>query len=178
MTTDEEINKLEESLRRLRIEYEAYFSGGLPRPPRDSAFRLDSAFKRLAESVAELSFRQRFRFNQLQQKYVVYGSLWRKRMRDFEEGRKRQQAAPEPQNLFTVVAENPEAEAEKINQLFDAFVDAKRQMGEPAPAIDRSAFANFVSRKTGDIQRRLGCKSVEFCVKIEEGQVKLKAGRG
>jgi hypothetical protein len=181
LTTDEELKKLEESMRRLKVEYESYFSGGLPRAPRDSAFRLESTFKRMSEGVAELTLRQRFRFNQLQQKYMVYGGLWRKRTRDLEEGRSRKAAsaaAPPPQNLFAITTESPETEGNKVNQLFDAFVEAKRQMGESPPAIDRVVFAKFVRDKAGDLRHKLGCKRVEFCVKVEDGRIKLMAGRG
>lgn len=178
MTVDEELNKLEEGLRRLRIEYETYFSGGLPRPPRDGVFRVESALKRLSADLSQLSFRQRFRFNQLQQKYAVYGGLWRKRTRDLEEGRGRKPSAPSPENLFRIVTHSPEAEGDKVNQLFDAFIGAKRQMGESTPAMDRDVFARFLRRKTGEIKQRLACENVEFCVKVEDGRVKLKAGRG
>jgi hypothetical protein len=178
LTTEEELNKLEDNLRRLRIEYETYFSGGLPRPPRDGVFRVESALKRLSSDLSQLSFRQRFRFNQLQQKYAVYGGLWRKRTRDLEEGRSRQAGAPPPEDLFRIVTHSPEAEADKLNQLFDAFIDAKRQMGESTPAIDREVFSEFVRRKASEMKQRLRCESVEFCVKVEDGRVKLKAGRG
>ena len=187
MTVDDELNRLEENLRRLRIEYETYFSGGLPKPPRDGVFRVESVLKRLSADLSQLTFRQRFRFNQLQQKYAVYGGLWRKRTRDLEEGRGRKPGASTedgrsrapgalaPENLFRIVTRASEAEGHKINQLFDAWIDAKRQMGESTPAMDREAFANFVRQKAGEMKQRLACENVEFCVRVEEGRVKLKA---
>ena len=178
LTTDEDINKLEESLRRLRIEYETYFSGGMPRPPRDGVFRVESVLKRLSADLSQLTFRQRFRFNQLQQRYAVYGGLWRKRTRDLEEGRGRQAEKAESQELFRIVTRSPEVEADKTNQLFDALMEAKRQMGEPAPPIERGVFAEFLRQKAADVKRKLDCENVEFCVKVEDGRVKLKAGRG
>jgi hypothetical protein len=179
LTTEEELNRLEDNLRRLRIEYESYFSGGLRRPPRDSAYRVESALKRLAENMGEFNLRQRYRFNQLQQKYMVYGGLWRKRLRDLEEGRARQTSAPASESgPFRIVLQAPEAETEKVNQIFDTWMEAKRQMGEPAPTVDREVFAEFVRQKTAEIRQKLGCTSVGFCVKVEEGRVKLKAGRG
>jgi len=178
LTTDEDLNRLEENLRRLRVEYESYFSGGLPRPPRDSAYRVESALKRLSENMGEFNLRQRYRFNQLQQKYMVYGGLWRKRLRDLEEGRGRRTSAPTPEGPFRIVLQAPEAETEKVNQIFDTWMNAKRQMGEPVPAVDRDVFAQFVQRKSEEIKQKLGCASVGFCVKVEEGRVKLKAGRG
>ncbi len=42
MTTDEELNRLEDNIRRLKIEFEAYFSGGQPRAPHDSVFRVET----------------------------------------------------------------------------------------------------------------------------------------
>ncbi|HEY6293108.1 MAG TPA: MXAN_5187 C-terminal domain-containing protein [Terriglobia bacterium] len=181
MTIDEELAKLEENLRRLRVEYEAYFNGGLPRAPRDTVFRVETVVKRFSSDQSEMSFGQRFRFNQLAQRYAVYNDLWRKRLRMMEEGREepeRRERLDAPENVFRVVASDPVAEPEKVDQLFGFLMDAKKQMGEPAPPIDPSVFANFIREKTAELKQRLGCERVEFRVSMEDGRVKLKAARG
>ena len=179
MTIDEELSKLEDSIRRVKIEYEAYFNGGLPRPPRDTLFRVETAIKKFSSDQSEMSFGQRFKFNQLAQRYAVYNDLWRKRLRDLEEGRGRREQPLLPQELeiAQVVASDPESETEKVHQLFDAWTEAKRQVGEAVPQVDLGVFAGFMRDKTAEIKQKLGCDKVVFRVRVEDGHVKLRAGR-
>ena len=180
MTIDEELSKLEDNIRRLKIEYDTYFGGGLPHPPRETLFRVEAGIKKFSSETAEMNFGQHFRFNQLAQKYAVYSDLWRKRLRNMEEGRGRQPEAPAGRTarLSRVVAGDPVAEAHQLNQLFDSWMEAKRQTGEQVPRVDPSVFARFICDKAGQIKQRLGCDRVEFRVSVEEGRVKLKAARG
>ena len=87
MTVDEEFNKLEDDLRRLKIEYEVYFNGGSPRPPHDTLFRVETMIKRYSSDQSRLKFSQRFRFTNLAQKYAVNSNLWRRKLQEKEEGR-------------------------------------------------------------------------------------------
>jgi len=174
---DDDLARLDDNLRRLKVEYEAYFNGGLPHPPRETVFRVESVVKRFTADQSEMNFGQRFRFNQLAQRYTVYNELWRKRLRDLEEGRGRREPASGPSSLFRIIATDPVTEGDKLNQLFDVWLEARRQMGEPAPRIDSDVFAGFIRNKTAEIKQRLGCKSVEFQVIVEGGSVRLKAAR-
>jgi len=180
VTIDEELSKLEENLRRLRVEYEAYFNGGQPRAPRDTAFRVEAVVKRFSADQSEMNFGQRFRFNQLAQRYAVYNDLWRKRLRMVEEGREgpeRRERSTTPAEVFRVVASDPAAEPEKVNELFGVLMDAKRRAGEPASTVDPAVFASFIREKTIELKQRFGCDRVEFRVSTEDGRVKLKAAR-
>ena len=47
MTPDEELAILEDSLRKLKIEFDMYFGGGVKRPPYDAQWRVESILKRL-----------------------------------------------------------------------------------------------------------------------------------
>jgi hypothetical protein len=178
VTIDEELEKLEEAIRRLKIEYEAYFNGGLPRAPRDTVFRVETAIKKFSSDQSEMNFGQRFHFNQLAQKYAVYNDLWRKRLRDLEEGRGRREQPIVPEDLVRVVASDPEAETDKVTQLFEGWLEAKRQVGDAVPNVDVGVFAGFIRDKTAEIKQKLGCEKVAFRIRVEEGQVKLRAGRG
>jgi hypothetical protein len=181
LKVEEELDKLEENLRRLKIEYESFFAGGSPRPPRDTVFRVETAIKKYNARLAELNFGQRFRFNQLAQRYSVYNDLWRRKLRESEEGRAagispapeaKRQVAPSP---FRVVCSDPESEREKVSALLEAYLLAKREVGEGSGALDPQLFARFVCDKTRQIKESLGCDKVEFSVGVEAGKVKLKA---
>ena len=181
MKVEEELDKLEENIRRLKIEYESFFAGGLPRPPHDTLFRVETAIKKYNSRLAELNFGQRFRFTQLVQRYSVYDALWRRKLRESEEGRAAGLSPPSPAKRevapgpFCVVCSDPESEGEKVGALLEAYLAAKREAGEGGGALDPQLFARFVSDKTRQIKESLGCDKVEFSVRIEAGKVKLKA---
>ena len=182
MTIDEELNKLDDNIRRLKIEYESYFSGGSPRPPHDTLFRVETTIKKYSDA-SKMNFGQRFRFNQLVQKYAIHNDLWRKKLKDKEEGRGRfaqrrvEAGQPSADGTVRVVCSDPISEKEKIDQLLKAVVNAKRQVGESVDNIDPMAFAKFVGDKTKQIRESLGCEKVQFSVSVEEGKVKLKAAK-
>ncbi len=85
-TIDDELGQIEKDIRRLKIEYEQFFGGGRARPPADTQWRLESLIRRYNERTAELSFAQRFRFNNLNQTYAKYVDMWRKKTMQKEGG--------------------------------------------------------------------------------------------
>ncbi len=181
MTVDEELTKLEDDLRRLRVEYEAYLSGGSSHPPRDRVFRVENVIKRYTADQSELNFGQRYKLNGLAQKYVVESQLWKRRLMEKEEGRgqfaqqKRELEALMTNKTVRVVCSDPEREPEKVDQLREAMVSAKREVGEKAESIDPATFRKYIFHKTKQIKASLGCDKVQFSISIENGKVKFKA---
>jgi len=84
-------------------------------------------------------------------------------------------AAAAAQGAFRVTCSEPEREAEKVDQLYEAFLNAKQQAGEQTGKLSRSSFNEFVLKKTKDLQKQKNCRDVEYVVETIEGQVKLKA---
>jgi len=78
-TIDEELSQLERDIRTLKIEYEQFFGGGRKRPPADTQWRVETLVRRYNERAGELSYGQRFRFNNLAQTYAKYSDMWRKK---------------------------------------------------------------------------------------------------
>jgi hypothetical protein len=186
VTVDEEFNRLEDDLRRLKIEYEIYFNGATPRPPRDTLFKVETMIKRYSSDQAKLNFAQRFRFTALAQKYAVQAQLWRRKLQEKEEGRtlgtlqKRvieKMRNPAAVNTVRIVCSNPDAEAEKITLLLEAMKRARVEAGESISNLDPAAFHKFIKEKTGQIKERLRCERVQFSISIEGGKVKFKAAR-
>ncbi|MGH9396629.1 MAG: MXAN_5187 C-terminal domain-containing protein [Terriglobia bacterium] len=176
MTVDEELSKLEENLRRLKIEYESYFNGGSPRPPNDLVFRVEKTIKKYGGGAVEMTFRQRFRFNQLTQSYAVHNDLWRKKLKIKEEGGTpgRREAASQ-EGAFRITWSDPEMELDKVDELLRAIMRARAAAGEPGNPIDPHRFAEFVRDKTRQCKQSLECDRVEFSVSVEGGRVKLRA---
>ena len=176
MTVDEELSKLEENLRRLKIEYESYFNGGVPRPPNDLAFRVEKTIKKYGGGSVEMTFRQRFRFNQLTQSYAVHNDLWRKKLKIKEEGgTPRSREAVLRETSFRITWSDPDIERDKVDELRRAIMQARAAAGEPGDPIDPHRFAGFVRDKTRQCKQSLECDRVEFSVSVEGGHVKLRA---
>ncbi|MFZ0962852.1 MAG: MXAN_5187 C-terminal domain-containing protein [Terriglobia bacterium] len=181
MTVDEDFNKLEDDLRRLKIEYEVYFNGASPRPPRDTLFRVENTIKKYSSDQSMLNFSQRFRFTSLAQKYAVNSNLWRRKLQEKEEGRSATGPHKHPKDLteedgtVRVVCSDPDVETEKVSQLLQAMVEARMQTGERAEFLDLAAFHKFIKDKTQQVKEKLGCDKVLFSISVEEGKVKFKA---
>ena len=85
MTTEEELELLDTQLRRLKIEYEIFFNNPAKRPPTDIEWKVLSLIRKFSDS-SRLSFQQRFKYNEMAQRYAIQSDLWRKKMRIREEG--------------------------------------------------------------------------------------------
>src|SRR5436853_6301913 len=92
MTIDEEMTLLESQLRRLKIEYEVFFSNPQKKPPSDLEWKVLALLRKFSDG-GRMSFSQRFRYNEIAQRYAIYSDLWRKKSRIREEGYRRPQDA-------------------------------------------------------------------------------------
>jgi len=77
---DQELTRLEEDIRRLKIEFDIYFNGATKRPPLETRARLESKMKRIADNRG-LTFAQRYYFNTLTSRFTSYRVLWRRNLR-------------------------------------------------------------------------------------------------
>src|ERR1700736_6465596 len=82
--------------------------------------------------------------------------------------------APQPA-AFRMVCSEPEREADKVDELYRAFLRAKALTGEEAGKLSAAGFQEFVRKKTKDLQQKQNCRDVEYVVEVVDGQVKLKA---
>jgi len=195
LTTDEELNQLEDNLRRLKIEYDIFFGGGSKRPPTDLDWRVQAALKRHSDSQ-RLNFSQRFKFNSMQQKYAIYSDLWRKKVNIKEAGYRRpqdellsiqglrtEQTHEEPKKRsksaewepLKVKITDPTSERQTVHELFDALATARLYAKEASAPPTFDSFASFVQKKTNELRTRYHCKEVEYEVEVREGKVKLVA---
>ena len=85
-TIEEDLLQIEKDIRTLKIEYEQYFGGGRKRPPADTQWRVESLLKRYRDRGADMSYAQRFRYTNLAQTFAKYCEIWRKKIKEREEG--------------------------------------------------------------------------------------------
>src|SRR3954464_4458057 len=174
MTVDEEMTLLESHLRRLKIEYEIYFNSPHKRPPSDLEWKVLALLRKFSDGGGRLNFSQRFRYNEIAQRYAVYSDLWRKKSRIREEGYRRPQdallsiqgvrpeeheqthkvygvghspAAAAEERPFTIRCSDPHAEREQVERLYNVLTESKKRTGE-AVTGNFASFSTFVQKKT------------------------------
>jgi hypothetical protein len=77
---DAQLTRLEEDIRKLKIDFDIYFNGATKRPPLEARARLDSMIKRIADN-RNLTYAQRYFFNTLVARFTSYRELWRRALK-------------------------------------------------------------------------------------------------
>jgi hypothetical protein len=181
-TIDEQLKRLEEDIRRLKIEFDIYFNGASKRPPYDTKGRVETMLKRLADDRS-LTFAQRYLLNSLGARYTSFRELWRRTMQGREEGRDAAAAArasarveaSNAESSATFICDDAHKDVPTIKQLYDALIEAKMKCGEPTDDLSFPRFHHLVATKTDNLKERLGCERVRFSIDVEGGRVSFKA---
>ena len=181
-TPDEQLTRLEDDIRRLRIEFDIFFNGGAKRPPYDTKGRVETLLKRLGDDRT-LTYAQRYRYNSLAARYNAFRDLWRRTMQGREEGRDpvsgaRASAKKEVPTTkiepVSFVCLDAHREVEVVKKIYESFLEAKRRCGEPTEDLSFPKFHRLIASKADGIKQR-GCERVLFSVAVEDGHVSFKA---
>jgi len=182
-TPDEQLTRLEDDIRRLRVEFDIFFNGAAKRPPYDTKGRVETLLKRLGDDRT-LNYAQRYRYNSLAARYNAFRDLWRRTMQGREEGRDAISAARASQKqVITVTRVEPSSfvcgdahhEVELVKNLYNSLIEAKRHCGEPTEDLSFPKFHRLIASKADGIKNQRGCDRVRFSVAVEDGHVSFKA---
>ena len=180
---DEQLTRLEDDIRRLRIEFDIFFNGGAKRPPYDTKGRVETLLKRLGDDRA-LTFAQRYRYNSLAARYNSFRDLWRRTMQGREEGRdpvsaarasvKSEAHATHTESMSFTCAD-AHRDVDIVKNLYNALLEAKRNCGEPTVDLSFPKFHRLLASKADSLKQKLGCDRVLFSIDVEDGHVSFKA---
>jgi hypothetical protein len=181
-TIDEQLSRLEEDIRRLKIEFDVFFNGASKRPPYDTKGRVETIIKRLGDDRT-LSYAQRYRYTSLASRYNAFRDLWRRTMKGREEGRdpvaaaraSAKQQAVEGFKRTSFVCEDAHKDVELVRNVYSALVEAKKVCGEPVEDFSFPRFHRLIASQADTLKARLGCKRVSFSIDVESGHVSFKA---
>lgn len=194
MTNDEAIASFDESLRRLKTQYDLFFAGVLKIPPSVDKKRLDD----LVREIGKIRIRDnglRFRYTTLVSRYNQFQELWNRRLREREEGpldfRKRSaamaaptEAPPAPSapsqrretsmegDSYVKVATSANGDA--MTKLYQQIVDAQDKLGK-APGMTLEQVTQTVRKQAESLRAKYGVETIAFRVETIDGKVKLKA---
>jgi len=181
-TVDEQLTRLEEDIRRVKIEFDIFFNGGSKRPPYDTKGRVETMLKRLGDDRS-LSYAQRYRYSSLASRYNLFRDLWRRTMQGREEGRspmvtarasaKEQAVADFKKTSF--VCEDAHKDVELVKNVYQALMDAKKVCGEPVEDFSFPRFHRLIASQADSLKQRLGCERISFSIDVEGGHVSFKA---
>lgn len=79
-TTEKQLTRLEEDIRKLKIDFDIYFNGATKRPPLEARARLESFIRRIADNRT-LNYQQRYQLNALVARFASYRELWRRTLK-------------------------------------------------------------------------------------------------
>jgi len=85
MTIEEELKQIDFEIRRLKVQYDLYFTGTYPRPPHDQREALARQLRRF-QGVSMTNMAERFLYNGIINKFNTFQELWIKMTRVKEEG--------------------------------------------------------------------------------------------
>ena len=77
---DQQIARLEEDIRKLKIDFDIYLNNGSKRPPLEARARLESNIKRIADD-RNLTYAQRYQFSAVVARFTSYRELWRRMLK-------------------------------------------------------------------------------------------------
>lgn len=182
-TIDEQLTRLEDDVRKLKVEFDIYFNGSSKRPPYDTKGRVETLIKRLADE-RQLTYAQRYQYNSLVARYNSFRDLWRRTIQDREEGRgvvaqranarKEIEAAVAPERA-TFVCADAHTDVPTVKSLYDTLIEAKRRCGENVEDFSFAQFHRMLAQKTEMLKESLGCERVCYSVGLEGGRVQFKA---
>jgi hypothetical protein len=180
VSIEDRLARLEEDIRRLKVEYDVYFNGGSKRPPYDTKLRVESHLKRWGDDRS-LTFAQRFHYNALAARYNSFREIWRRTLKSREEGRdavtvgRATRQAETPFKPATFACADVRHDVQTVKGLYDALMEAKRSCGEPAHDLSFARFHRLIMERTEAMKEKIGTDRVLFSVDVEAGHVSFKA---
>lgn len=186
MTWDRELRVLDQAIRRLNAEYDAFIFGSVARPPLESRRHVEEMFRRLGQSPSD-SAADRYQLSSLQGRFSSLCERWERLQAEKEAGRRPGSPvgfspvhpgssagasnAPAPGS----VEAGREGGSSRDRQLFERYVAARGKLGEETSGFRLEAFLARLEEERVRLRARLGITEVDFDVVERDGKIKLVA---
>lgn len=181
---DADIERLEAGIRQLKVQYDMFFAGAIPKQPLELRSELERLIRRYANAPIR-KYAQRFHFNSLATRYNSLSELWAKTLKGMEEGDRPAHAAidripipSEDQLLARCRMSDPVQDREALELLHARFVEARRKSRAGDGKVSFEAFLRGVSAQAERLREISGCEQIELRLVLHEGKVVLKARPG
>jgi hypothetical protein len=193
MPLQDDLDRLEVTIRQLQVKWELFFNGQEKKPPSEIQAQVETLVRRYANAEIRNNG-ERFRYQGLAARYTTFNELWQKKLRAREEGKafgvhglRADRLPPPPAPVPAlppasraaaaageVRVSDPSRDTAAVRELYERFVEEKRRAGEKtAPAFD--SFRDLIGKQTEKIRSEKGAAAVDFRLETRDGKVSLKA---
>jgi hypothetical protein len=188
---DDELDKLEEDIRKLKNKYDQFFTGITKVPPSFERHQVESFIHEVSKQRMRDNAR-RFRFNTILSRYNQFREMWGRKMREREEGpldfRRRQAAMTEPsappppppsprvtsEGADPYVRMAPGTNGEEVRKLYQEIERENLRMGKKSN-LSMEQLADMIQKQSDVVRAKYNVKTVAFRVETVDGKVKLRA---
>jgi len=177
-----DIVRLEKGIRQLKIQYDMFFAGSIPKQPFELRTEMERIIRR--HSVTPIrKYAPRFHFNSLVSRFNSMSELWAKTIRTLEEGERPAPAvADRAGNGEHLVARctvaDPSDERENLKLLHARLLEARKKSGEGGGKVSFDSFVRSIGAQAGKLREKTGCEKVELRVIVVDRKVVVKARPG
>ncbi len=174
-----DIGRLEAGIRQLKMQYDMFFAGALPREPVELKAELEGLIRRYANAPM-MKYAHRFHLNSLASRLNTLSELCTKTLREAEEGNRAAIQPPEPPSGEKVLSRcrigDAQADQELLKHLHARYLEARRRFQDPASStVTFEKFKDSVASQVGRLREQSGCDHVELRLVLRERKVLLKA---
>ncbi len=189
---DDELDKLEEDIRKLKNKYDQFFAGIQKMPPSHERRMVEVYIHELSKQKIRDNAR-RFRLSTALSRFNQFREMWGRKMREREEGpldfRRRQAAMSEPAEIRRqekpagrVTSRDAEpyvklvagSNGAEIRQIYDQIEKEHQKLGR-ASNVSFDQLRSMIEKQSETVRERYKVSAVAFRVDVVDGKVKLKA---
>jgi hypothetical protein len=177
-----DIARLESGIRQLKIQYDMFFVGALPKQPFDLKADVERLIKRYSNAPIR-KYAHRFHFNSLVSRYNALSELWNRTLRTQEEGERVHPALGDrssgtERTVLVFRIHHPLGESESLRALHGKYSEMQRKLGSRNGSIPFETFLKGVASQAARLQEESGCEEVELRLVVQGHRVHLKARPG
>ncbi|HXV76267.1 MAG TPA: MXAN_5187 C-terminal domain-containing protein [Candidatus Polarisedimenticolaceae bacterium] len=177
-----DMHRLDVGIRQLKVQYDMFFAGALPREPLEQRQQVERIVKRYANN-STLKYAESFRLNSLISRFNSLAELWSKTVRRREEGAAPAAAlanphAPREQLVARCRLSETRDDDPELRRLYQRFVETRRRMNDGNREISYQKFVRGIAGQTERLRNQHGCAEMELRVVVHDHKVLLKVRSG
>ena len=177
---EEDMTRLEVSLRELKVKYDQFFGGGLNVEPLVLRYQVEKLVRRMTDRPPR-KYALRFHFNALVGRYNSYIELWGRMVRGREQGERRSESARERLGLKNRLLGRcrivgPGQDAGQLRRLHELFVSARARQGKGPVSFKK--FARGIEAQASRLRAKHECGQIEVRLVESDDGVQIRARPG
>ncbi len=174
--------RLESGIRQLKIQYDMFFAGSIPKQPQELRGEIERLIRRYSVNPIH-KYAPRFHFNALVSRFNSLSELWAKTLRALEEGDRpapavADRAGTQERIIARCTVKDPVEDHAHLKLLHASLLDARKKSGESGGKLSFDTFVRSVSAQAGKLREKTGCAKVELRVIVHDRKIMVKARPG